>query len=344
MKTASCPLKPLLPEDGALLSIHTRQQQAFFTQKLRFRRHKEDPTPRKRDLTSPSPIHFQWEGGMAELQISTDESFSKPYCLSAARSADIFNLMPGICWFWRLRAPDNTFSPIRSFTIEDKPPRIIRLDGLSNVRDMGGWRTSDGRRIRYGLLFRGAQFEAASYLGDGITPDGRKSYFSGLGIRTELDLRKEGKKVLSHPGYRRIQVDASAYATWADDGVFSQEQMKIMKRNFSLFCKEDAYPIYIHCAGGGDRTGTLACLLETAMGVSLEDALTDYEFSNLSTSGERSRFSKVFTAFLARLETFAPGKSIQEQSIQYLKKCGVTSKMLAQIQSIILEVPPPLPR
>ena len=113
--------------------------------------------------------------------------------------------------------------------------------------------------------------------------------------------------------------------------------MKIMKRNFSLFCKEDAYPIYIHCAGGGDRTGTLAFLLETAMGVSLEDALTDYEFSNLSTSGERSRFSKVFTAFLARLETFAPGKSIQEQSIQYLKKCGVTAKMLAKIQSIILE-------
>lgn len=337
MKAAPCPLCPLLPEDGALLSIHTRQQQAFFTQKLRFRRHKEDPTPRKRDLTCPSPVHFQWEGGAAELQYSTDDSFGKPYCISATGSADIFNLMPGIRWYWRLRAPDNTISPIRSFTIEDKPPRIIRIEGLSNVRDLGGWSTSDGRRIRYGLIFRGSQFEPAGVLGFGITQEGRKTYFSELGIRTELDLRKDGKRILSHPGYRRACIAASAYATWAEEGVFSQEQMKNMKKMFSLFCKEDAYPIYIHCAGGGDRTGTLAFLLETAMGVSLEDALTDYEFSNLSISGERSRFSKVFTAFLAKLETFAPGETIQAQSISYLEKCGVTSKILAKIQSIILE-------
>ena len=110
-----------------------------------------------------------------------------------------------------------------------------------------------------------------------------------------------------------------------------------MKRIFTFLCDENVYPLYFHCAGGGDRTGTLAFLLQTLLGVSLEDALTDYEYSNLSISGERSRFSEVFTAFLAKLETYAPGKGMQCQVKAYLRDCGVSSVAMRKLRSLLLE-------
>ena len=60
-------------------------------------------------------------------------------------------------------------------------PRIVCLEGCTNFRDLGGYHTADGRRVRHGLVFRSA------HLG-GLTQADRQ-VIAGLGVRTVVDLR-----------------------------------------------------------------------------------------------------------------------------------------------------------
>ena len=113
-----------------------------------------------------------------------------------------------------------------------------------------------------------------------------------------------------------------------------QEQIR---KIFELFADETAYPIYMHCQGGGDRTGTLAFLLGAVLGMSYDDLITDYEFSNLSVSGERIRYSTVWSKFEKRLKEFAPGDTVQVQAVNYLHQCGISDELLEKIRFILTE-------
>ena len=75
------------------------------------------------------------------------------------------------------------------------PPRWIAVEGrVGNMRDLGGWRTTDGRRVRQGMIYRGQALNDNSVNGE---RRGRNrlmvedvDYLKGtLGVKTELDLR-----------------------------------------------------------------------------------------------------------------------------------------------------------
>src|SRR5215831_19896322 len=60
-------------------------------------------------------------------------------------------------------------------------PHVVPLEGGSNFRDLGGYRTADGRTVRRGAVFRSA------HLG-GLTDEDRAA-LGRLGVRTIVDLR-----------------------------------------------------------------------------------------------------------------------------------------------------------
>ena len=93
----------------------------------------------------------------------------------------------------------------------------------------------------------------------------------------------------------------------------------------------------MHCAGGGDRTGTIAFLLGAMLGMDYNDLINDYEYSNLSVSGERCRFSKVWKAFEEKLNEYAPGEPVRNQVVNYLKSCGITQETQNKIAEILTE-------
>ena len=74
-------------------------------------------------------------------------------------------------YYWRVSNIDDPsakdVSQVRAFTTEDKAPRIMRIKGATNVRDLGGRIGLDGRRVRQNMAFRGAGLNANSK--DGIT-------------------------------------------------------------------------------------------------------------------------------------------------------------------------------
>ena len=77
--------------------------------------------------------------------------------------------------------------------------RVLKLDGVHNFRDYGGYAAARGARVKTGLLWRSAQH------GDASADD--LAAVHALGIKTVIDLRGPSERVakpcLRHPGFRR---------------------------------------------------------------------------------------------------------------------------------------------
>ena len=98
----------------------------------------------------------------------------------------------------------------------------VDLQGAYNVRDLGGLRTKDRRRTRYGLVYRGDSL-------DSITPADAKILFDKLGIGTIIDLRTP------------LDVTATPYAIpgsrWLVVEAIDQHEAELLQaRDLVLYC------------------------------------------------------------------------------------------------------------
>lgn len=240
-------------------------------------------------------------------------------------------------------------SAVASFKTADTPPRWIKIEGrVDNIRDLGGWKTLDGRRVKQGLVFRGQGLNDNSENGEN---KGRNrlyfediKYLAGtLGIKTDLDLRSsaETADMTSSPlgeGVNFIQNSSKSYK-----GVFTAEGMKTMAKNVKLFADEKNYPVYFHCIAGADRTGSLAYMLLGILGVPEHDALVEWEHTFYPKMPDfRKDFSKNYWRREQHLRNGlkkygAKNASFKERSELYLLDCGVTKEEIEKIRSILLE-------
>ena len=112
------------------------------------------------------------------------------------------------------------------------------------------------------------------------------------------------------------------------------------KEVFSLFADIDNYPIYMHCTGGADRTGTVAFLLNALLGVSETELIHDYEFTSFSVYGQRNsidgtEYGGMFQEFLKKLKSFE-GATLAEKTETYMLSIGVTQEEIDSIRTIML--------
>ena len=284
------------------------------------------------DYTIPGKVEFAWETdretSVVELSENGEFTDAKRFEVPG-HTLSVCNLKMNANYYWRVNGCGTGF-----FKTEDAAPRWIEVNGISNVRDMGAWRTMDGRRVRQGLIFRGGEMDTHQF----ITEEGVRVLRDDLHIRTDLDIRGEavgqvhesplGKEV------RFLLIPVRAY------GEFFEEDQKAVCRNiFRVFADREKYPIYFHCWGGADRTGTIALLLEAILGVSEEDMLTDYELTSLSVWGDRSRESDLFRTLLAALDLYATAEdSMNQKAEKFLFACGITPEELENIRNIMLEM------
>ena len=89
----------------------------------------------------------------------------------------------------------------------------------------------------------------------------------------------------------------------------------------------------MHCAGGHDRTGTLAFLLNGLLGVEEDDLCRDWEASVFSDAGMKFS-SDCIVRLLGYLKTM-PGSTLQERIEAYVKGCGVTDAEIAAFRAIM---------
>ncbi len=176
-------------------------------------------------------------------------------------------------------------------------PRVLPLEGVRNFRDLGGYPTRDGRRVRWRRLFRAASLGS-------LTPADHAT-LEALGLRVICDLRatdERAKEPVRWQGdapprilQRDYQLDLEllSAALVRDDidvpmaraafhAFYETLPSRFAESYRGLFAalRAGEAPLVFNCSAGKDRTGIGAALLLAALDVPRELILEDYLLSN----------------------------------------------------------------
>lgn len=163
----------------------------------------------------------------------------------------------------------------------------VELGGLYNVRDLGGHPGVDGRLVRRGLLFRSSSLHRLT----------DQEAWRDFGARCVVDLRYDRERNAfplpdfivddTHapllPNHWRSDAEAKkgppeAFLSSVFHEILSQGSDSIREILREL-ASPDAYPAVFFCMAGKDRTGVLAAILLSLLGVSEADIVDDFELS-----------------------------------------------------------------
>ncbi len=298
----------------------------------------EDAIPAVVDRSVPRAVEFTWQTvpesspeTVFHLQVRPRH---RPADLHVNRSLTgqswaVYNLHIDTRYAWQVSAEQSDGSviesPVWTFRTHASTPRWIRVPGMTNVRDIGGWALPDNRRIRQGLIYRSSEMDRHLE----ITEEGKKVLIEELGIRTDLDLRgstEEPGPVLDEGVVRWVNTPVGGYG-----GIIEDRWRESYREAFRVLADPANHPVIFHCWGGADRAGTVAFLLQALLGLPLEDLMRDYELTSMSIWGERTRTSEQFQALLQALGSSWSDGSIHQRVEHYLRSIGVTT---AEIDAI----------
>ncbi len=279
------------------------------------------------------------------LSTSEDYSNGKIYQVPAENcSVAVNNLLKAQTYYVKVIEDGTSMTVEASFTTTDLGPRVMTVDGVYNVRDMGGYLTASGKTTQQGLVYRGGALSpSADYPNVQITESGIATMAEEMGIRTEIDFRNSSEALgvteSCIPNAELIYCTLGGY----DSGMINYAES--YKKTFQLLARPESYPIYYHCTGGADRTGTVSYLLGALLGVDEADLIRDYEFTSFSLYGERnSKTTKYAFQALCSLVDSYEGDSLAEKAESYLKSIGVTEDEIFNIRAIMFgEEPKELP-
>ena len=222
----------------------------------------------------------------ARIEFSFTEDFKNiehvEHFTSVAHDLKVYNLQTGKQYYFLLTVTfDNGTVATTTGSLETAAsPRFIRLNGASNVRDIGGWKTEDGKTVKQGLLYRGGEIDGGKNTGHAdfcLTTKGIQQ-LRALGIKTDFDLRSESNKVGEY-SILGEDISRTFYNAEQYESITLPMNAEKERKIFSDLAKPESYPIYLHCTHGVDRAGSTSLILEALLGVSKEDLIRDYELS-----------------------------------------------------------------
>ena len=191
--------------------------------------------------------------------------------------------------------------------------RHLRFPGTINFRDMGGYATEDGGRVKRRHLFRSGHL---AHVEDSALPE-----IAALNISLICDFRIDDERE-EHPNrfHGSHSPDVRALSVWpiSTPGVvvatqkmmcgeirfeeaenmqgsgyreFVREQADKFAAIFSALLEAEHPAVLMHCSAGKDRTGIASAMVHSALGVSRKDAVADYM---LSIHGQGARAQSLY--------------------------------------------------
>ncbi len=257
-------------------------------------------------------------------------------------------------------------------------PRRIALDHTLNTRDLGGYETRDGRRVRWGRLFRSDHL-------DDLDEDDIET-LRAMGIRTFIDLRSHGERPdesvtipvdsrsvwlpMLHPSMdpnlvmgRILRGDADEdyffHMLQRANETFARDHGPEFARVIDILAAPDNLPALYHCTYGKDRTGFITAGILGLLGVPEETIDEDYLLSNYYLRNHIRRMARVIwlaSAFRisrsdardllgVRLEYITTARRQMKDTYGsaegFVKAFGVTDEMIEQMRENLLEPVPP---
>ena len=286
------------------------------------------------NLDHASEIYLAWEGDRdAEYRVTlTSEAFPRgEYSFTVTGcTAKLYNLFPGYVYVWNVvRADTGAETVVDEWFEIGEGPRYITAEGARNVRDAGGW-----NGITAGILYRGSELNPAENHGLGLTEEGLL-VMRALGIRTELDLR--------HPSAAGGQTESAlgGETGFLQMPIGSYSPLKNANSYASILrilCRWENYPVYVHCWGGADRTGTVIFLAQGIAGVSLGDLAVDYELTSFAPFGVRNKDDEETFPYAPMVADILSleGGTVEEKFLTYAREyMGLTVAEISNLRSIL---------
>jgi protein-tyrosine phosphatase len=248
--------------------------------------------------------------------------------------------------------------------VTDRQRRPIEFETVFNFRDLGGYRTLDGRSLRWSTLYRA----------DGlyrISPEDLDRLGS-LGLTTVIDLRTDRERrergcfpVEAHPvDYHHLPLLGR---TWDEVGLvadgtgafFAARYLEMLEEGASsiaaaieLLARPEVHPVVMHCSAGKDRTGALTAVVLALLGVDDETIALDYCLSGPAVVDmvrwlRQNRPELVTGSFEPQAETEAPRETMQlllggvreryGSMPRYARQLGVEQATLDALRDRLLE-------
>ncbi len=184
-------------------------------------------------------------------------------------------------------------------TLQSEEYRLLPMDGAFNTRELGGYKTTDGKSVKWGMLFRSDKLSDLS--------ENDQLYLQSLGIKRIVDFRSEGEKTedpniipeginyietpINVDGAMRSKIEAVLKGeTKKEIKSFLVDANKEFVTNYTSVYEDflrglidEDGPTLFHCTAGKDRAGFAAAITLIALGVSKEDVIEDYMKTNIFT-------------------------------------------------------------
>ena len=282
-----------------------------------------------KDYPHPYYINFPAQNTDSVLVVSDgSDTYQLPVTANSERYP-LYNLLPYTDYTWELYNGGNIVASGSAH--QGGYMRMIYIDGVRNIRDLGGWNCNGGT-VKYGKIYRGTA------LVDGygnMTQAGLHMAKDVLKISTELDLDES-------TGAAWVGIDYYHYEITAYETGLANTQSNIANSLHALISEiADNGIVYIHCAAGCDRTATIVLLIEALLGVSDSDKSKDYELSSFYMSyfdSERLRTSSP-NGYKSMVQFFDSynGLSLNERITNYCLAIGITQTEINTLRSAMIE-------
>ena len=185
---------------------------------------------------------------------------------------------------------------------KDNPPlqneehRLLPMDGAHNTRELGGYKTTDGKSIKWGMLFRSDKLSDISKTDE--------EYLKNLGIKKIIDFRSKDEKaedpdiIPAGIDYLEMPISVDGAMRTKIEAVLKGETDKEVKsflidanrefvndytdvyENFLRSLIDDGTPTLFHCTAGKDRAGFASAMVLSILGVPREKVIEDYLLTN----------------------------------------------------------------
>ncbi len=180
--------------------------------------------------------------------------------------------------------------------------RLLNFEGVSNFRDLGGYTTETGKTVKWGKLYRAANFAETSRADQQVLE--RLHLHALVDFRSSAEKEEEPNQLPKKPGYLIVEIPTM---DGGDNSVSEEIMARFESGDFSDF-DPDAFmveanrqfattftpqfrefigvvqqakgePVVWHCSAGKDRTGFAAAILLRSLGVPEDIVMQDYILS-----------------------------------------------------------------
>jgi protein-tyrosine phosphatase len=213
------------------------------------------------------------------------------------------------------------FSELSQDELSQEVTRLLKMEAIRNLRDVGGYKTADSRFVAWGKIYRSASLFNA-------TENDIAHLLQAVGIRHVIDFRNHSETVIEPSPQQLLDniqyhwLPIAVEGTARDDIVrhlqqehsgdedFSSLLVEVNRRlvsdhqpDFAAWFRilvEHEPPFLFHCTEGKDRTGFAAALLLSVLGVSREEIFNDYLLTNIVNAEsieERIEKSRLLSSF-----------------------------------------------